>query len=1065
MNRSKLELVVSSDVGKLLESAADGFLRPLRATPDNPFPSPDYLLALRQGGLRDDLIRLAASRGCKGWFDPPLCIFNELPRWLGKPNTRVLTDVERIALLANVVRRVGGAVFGQSGRLDCYLDSLDSFFGELVSEGLSPPEFDAATASLFGEKGSFNARKNLELTKIYRAYVAALDAAGARDGRDSLVAAADIIAKDGVGFAARLGGRKEIRFYGLADLRGGWKRLLSVLAECPSILSVRVYSTREFSPSELKGLPPFEVRHLTAETNIAASLFRTVATIDREPAHGRFTVIEAPNTERELGEVALEVRRLVDDGVPIHRIAIVTRQGRPYVELVVRALRCVGVPATARLRVAFNEIPVVKAVLSLFAGAANGWTRQSLTEIAGFPYFVPLLEPAVLNSIGFRRSVRGLPAWQAAIEELRRETERISEPTRDENHGPKARLSVATVEDALCKFVKFKELLSDLDGKRTLFEWLEWLERFLSEDRLDVGRRVYSAAGSDYEPVRRDIAGWRGLQTISTEWKKAVANWGDAATPDSADAPRISVADFSKRLREMLDGQVGIRTETQRGVQVMEALAAAYREFDFLFLCGMEAGSFPLPAPRSPILDDDDRATIGTFGFHLDTGADWDFRERDLFRTVVSGARNLTVSYPAIGIRGAESIRSAFVEALAANAGEARRPVDEYAVITPGMPVVSSANGRALADHAASVECERLTGVESRFSGRIEDEELRDWLRVAFDDNKLWSPSQIEAYAKCPWAYFSGYLLGVEKFEEPDEDMQATIRGSLLHAALARFYDAVADEIGRPAFLRSGDLEWAEKLMARTLDAVFDGIQERAWTGHPALRDVKRAELKRELCRYLAWEVEFHDRMDDHKKSDALILRTGAAAHELSFGESGAVVLERKGIRFKFRGTIDRVDEGIDPRIENPSRFVAAIDYKSSIGGVPGGGKGAAWNEGVVLQVPLYAYALTRIRDDVDVSRVEYRPLRETRPGASPGTARPHCLQLYQVDKKTGVLRRNEDDAAKMERALDAVCDHVIKAKNGYFPVSPAPSCGCPAYCHAYDICRVPPQIREGQHR
>jgi len=219
------------------------------------------------------------------------------------------------------------------------------------------------------------------------------------------------------------------------------------------------------------------------------------------------------------------------------------------------------------------------------------------------------------------------------------------------------------------------------------------------------------------------------------------------------------------------------------------------------------------------------------------------------------------------------------------------------------------------------------------------------------------------------------------------------------------------------------------------------------------------------LCRYLEWEAEFHDRLEDVKKSDVLILRTGADSHELSFGESGEVVLERKGMRFKFRGTIDRVDTGLDSRVDNPARFVAAIDYKSSIGGVPGGGKGAAWEEGVVLQVPLYAYALTQIRPDVEVSRVEYRPLRETKTGASPGKARAHCLQLYQVDKKSGALKRNEEDTGKMDRALDSVCEHVLNARAGKFQNSPAPSCGCPAYCHAYDICRVSSREPKARHR
>jgi hypothetical protein len=168
-------------------------------------------------------------------------------------------------------------------------------------------------------------------------------------------------------------------------------------------------------------------------------------------------------------------------------------------------------------------------------------------------------------------------------------------------------------------------------------------------------------------------------------------------------------------------------------------------------------------------------------------------------------------------------------------------------------------------------------------------------------------------------------------------------------------------------------------------------------------------------------------------------------------------------VRFKFRGAIDRVDIGVDPRIKEPGRFVAAIDYKSSIASVPGKGKGNAWDDGVVLQVPLYAYALSRILDNVEVARVEYRALSGTKPGATPGDAYPHCLQLFLVNPKTTALELNDEDVTKMECALDAVCDHVLNIRQGRFPVTPAPSCGCPSYCHSFDICRVTTDKREGR--
>lgn len=91
---ASLELILGHDPAALLESAASGFLEaPNRGT--ELWPSPPHLLALRQGGLRDDLYALALRRKVPGWFDPQLCVFAELPEVLGEPPKNTLGDYER----------------------------------------------------------------------------------------------------------------------------------------------------------------------------------------------------------------------------------------------------------------------------------------------------------------------------------------------------------------------------------------------------------------------------------------------------------------------------------------------------------------------------------------------------------------------------------------------------------------------------------------------------------------------------------------------------------------------------------------------------------------------------------------------------------------------------------------------------------------------------------------------------------------------------------------------------------------------------------------------------------
>jgi hypothetical protein len=123
------------------------------------------------------------------------------------------------------------------------------------------------------------------------------------------------------------------------------------------------------------------------------------------------------------------------------------------------------------------------------------------------------------------------------------------------------------------------------------------------------------------------------------------------------------------------------------------------------------------------------------------------------------------------------------------------------------------------------------------------------------------------------------------------------------------------------------------------------------------------------------------------------------------------------------------------------------VDYKTTKYSCPGSGQGKAWDDGVVLQVPLYVYALAQKNPGRVPVRVEYRALKK--PEAV------HTLELYTSDGGNGV-KQDAKAEAKLETALDAVATHVRTGRSGEFPVRPAPSCKCPKFCHALEICRVP---------
>ena len=1040
-----LRLVLAHDPARLLEHAADGFLAPSRATLADPFPSPRYLLALRQGGLRDDLLRLAGSRGVRGWFDPPLCVFAELPRFLGQ-TARVPADaLERMVIISGILRGAHGGVFARLRRPDEYADAVGRLFGELVAEGVSPDDL-AATMERRPERDDFERARDADLAGAYRAYLGALAAAGARDGRDSLLDSAAAIRADADALATRLGGRREIRLFGLHDLRGGWRTLLQALVESPALDAVTIYTSR---PLDLGESLPATVETLAEPECAAARLFTPRAT----PGEGCPTVdvIAAPDVERELEEVARRIRVAASEGVPLPRIAVVARQARPYVDLAVAALERVGVPATARRRVAYRDVPVVRGVLALFGAAAEGWERHGLAEIAEQPYVGVGLDPLVINHLGYRRRVTGLADWERSLGELEAaalESERrIASGAEDDDDRRWIRLpSSERVRATRSAFTHFATQARPLDGERSLGDWIELLVDLVERDAWGMTARIHAVPDGQLSLARVDLAGWRAMQTILGEWRAALARWGGSDE-------RLGVGDFSQRLRDTLDGDVALWTSTVQGVQVLEGLAGAYRSFDRVFVVGLEAGRFPTRQPVSAVLDGVERDALIAAGLPLDSRETWDERERELFRALVAGAGRLTLSYPRLDASGREVIRSAFVEAVKEVAALAVEEVSASRVVTPGLALCPSVDVARHAERVALIERSRQAGILTPHSGLIEDESLVAWLAGEFGDERLWSPTQLESYAKCPWSYFASRLLGTRQMEDPSDEMDHAVRGTVLHRTLERTFASLArEQNGRPVFLRDGDRARAKHVARRELDAVLVEQGAVTWLGHPALHDAKRAELRRMLEKYVDFEVSHNEKMYNNKTNAAYILRTSVTDHELAFDDA---VLERGGVRFRFRGSIDRVEVGTDERLEpgEAARFVAAVDYKTTKYGAPGAGEKGAWEDDVVLQVPLYAHALAQHRRGVVVSRVEYRAIKHC--------VTVHSLELYQVNRRTNKLERNEEAHAKMERALDAVAAHVLAARGGRFPVRPASSCGCPPFCASRDVCRVPGGPRE----
>lgn len=1015
---ASLVLVTGTDPAALLEAAAADFLVPRPATADNPWPTPPTWLALRQGGLRDDLLRLAARHGIPGWFDPPLAVFAELGERLAPTMPPAVDALERRLLVEEALRHVAPTGIGRSDRLLVTARETDALIGELLAEGFSVDAFAAACASRH-DRDAFQVARDDAMIAAWRRVAQGLAARGLRDGRDTLARVATTVAAEPETLAAALGGRRTLHIVGLMDLKGGWRPLLRALQTSSALDRVALYTMHPALFAN-EALVPDTRERVGPTITVASELFTDhSATASSGPMIAYW---DMPDDRRALEWVAMSVRRDVASGTPLHRIAVVAREARPLVDQAADALQAVGLPVTVRRRVGLSEVASVRLIRLLLEAAAERWTRHALVELAEHPLFrrleptgaVARLDATAINAQGFERPLVGLSAWREALPEV---------------IGP------------------FADAAQPLDAPRSLRAWVALLLDMVQQDTWQVGPVMRQAVPATAALANIDLRAWRQLEQLLSAWHQALS--------DDHDVAPLAPEEFLRLFDAVVQGDLATPPATLHGVQVSEALSVAYRDFDHVYVVGLNVQRFPRLRVPGQVVQDDDRDALIDAGVPLDARSRWAERERELFRAVVATARRSLIVMSSRAVDGArDTVVSSFVDALGQAAPNMNRRESATSVVcTPSYPLAESSIAAYAGARAAGIERLRLTNTDSAWHGRVEDPSVIRALEQRFAPGRhVWSPTSLEALAVCGFQWVNRRVLQLETLEDPDDDASARVRGTVLHAALKRFFDAEREAGGgAPVFLTTTRLEAARERMTHAFRDAFDEVAAVEWLGAPALRDARRAEWFRLFERYLSEEAAQRTtwvigKVWQHKQW----MHTGVVEHERQFGP---LTLDLDGFPLRVRGTMDRIEVGVDERLADAAQWRVVVDYKTTPGSVPGGGNKRAYDDGIVVQLPLYGLVLTHLDPEIQLARLEYRAL-------STGEEKLG-LRLGQFDSKGEALESEGNAHEQFAKAVDAVRRAAERATRGDFVVRPAPTAGCSPYCVARDICRIAGGPRE----
>lgn len=727
----------------------------------------------------------------------------------------------------------------------------------------------------------------------------------------------------------------------------------------------------------------------------------------------------------EVRGIAGEVRALIEEGVSPGEIAVAFPDLSRSGALVAEVFPDFGLPYAPSKGLPLPRSPLVQALMTVLAAPARAYRREDVVALLKTPY---LGDPAgevdgdVVDALAREANiVAGAEAWDRRLAAL---ADRLDDESAAEIAEVRERLAALFVD------------LATLEGTRSLSEHLDAFRTLL--DRWNAPRLQ---AGGDpilSDQEERDLAAFREVLNSLA----GAAPW--------VPTPPMDLARFHSALGLLLAGARAAPSPNPHAVQVVGIRELQHLSVPYLFIGGLIEGEMPDLAARLPFTNDQETRCLGTR-----TGAEVLREERSFFLAALRAGRHVYLSAP-LSDGDRPLLTSSFLDALEEHAGTWGERGEDYSRLRAAADAGTAFSRGRLADGAAllppHLRAEDLVArinIETRardgafdspfdavFSG---DEEISTALAERFGPCAVYSPTALETYARCPFWFYLGKVLGLEPFPAIEKDLPPQERGRLVHQIAFRFYTAQNGNGPVTAETHGQALDALQAIAAEELEGFT--FSSPAWvvecehllgseaTGPGVLDEFLDAEEKRATSPFVPAHFEFSFGMP----------LTDGDADPASVPSPVAIPLG-DGERLLLRGRIDRVD------LTSDGSFLIT-DYKTgSVHPTP-----REITEGTALQLPLYIRAVEALTGRAGAGGTYYRVRKgETRNQAVlwDTSIKPH-LKGFSKARESEV----DDIETRVQATLDQVREYLHAIRAGYFPPAPRVT-PCPSYCECRTVCR-----------
>lgn len=774
----------------------------------------------------------------------------------------------------------------------------------------------------------------------------------------------------------------------------------------------------------------------------------------------------------EIREVARRVKRLLLDGIPADQILVTARDLESQQNLIEEIWSDAGIPCFLKTTQKVMSLPLARAIIAMLRLELENWSFASIKNLLRY------LRMTLPADSGFEyrartclNAVRSLNLRSGRHEILRMLEHRASrEPSSYDALG---------ADDYALAYEALHELQQNLSSLNLSRSYYEQVMNLLAS-----GRELFFGAENS---ARNQTGSHDQASSFSQQWDFIAGMLREASLFQDQlleqQSPKVTFLAFAAWVEEQLRSQTIPAPRALPGdVMILPASDARHLSAPYLFVIGLQEGSFPQGGTQQPFYSEKERRKWNELGVRLSVHESQYQEEMQFFyRLVTRASQQLTLSYSRVSNKGQPLYSSPFYRsALSLFTADAIQE-EEIGQLSP---VPQSGNLLTLSEirmnaveqmfegragllkwwsqtSAMPLSCSSFlasVGMNayrfeqpgfSMFDGMLSVQENLNALQTHYNSEYTFSATKLESYAQCPFRFFMDSVLKMNPVQNPKLATDYLKRGNIVHDVLSQLHETDwsdfpdRDAEKSPQLLAEKFLELlAEKYEINyprgELQEVLDQIERNLITEWGELYCDQAVSYTQELDSI--WEqppaTQYREltfgRAEINPDDQENISNQPASLPAIQFGTSQEKV--------KVEGRIDRIDVG---KIDGQDVFTI-IDYKT--GSVPRV-KTEDVSTGTGLQLALYAVAVMRLKllgPDAVPWQVGYWGIKEK--GYEP---------KFVSTRKKVPEQLTQEVLAAWEQELDRIVPEMVQSiRGGEFPVFSSDK-KCTERCEYSTICRV----------